>query len=47
MIAAVVCVDKNFGIGNKGELLVNIPEDMKLFKKIVTKEKQFNDYKKD
>lgn len=36
MIAAVVCVDKNFGIGNKGELLVNIPEDMKLFKKITS-----------
>ena len=36
MIAAVVCVDKNFGIGNKGELLVNIPEDMKSFKKITS-----------
>lgn len=36
MIAAVVCIDKNFGIGNKGELLVNIPEDMKSFKKITS-----------
>lgn len=34
MIAAVVCVDQNFAIGNKGDLLVNIPEDMKQFKKI-------------
>lgn len=34
MIAAVVCVDKNFGIGNKGNLLVSIPEDMKHFKQI-------------
>ena len=36
MIAAVVCIDKNFGIGYKGELLVNIPEDMKSFKKITS-----------
>ena len=34
MIAAIVCVDQNFAIGNKGDLLVNIPEDMKQFKKI-------------
>lgn len=36
MIAAVVCVDKNYGIGNKNELLVHIPEDMEHFKKITS-----------
>ena len=34
MIAAVVAVDKNYGIGNKDKLLVHIKEDMKNFKKI-------------
>lgn len=34
MIACVVCVDQNYGIGNKNKLLVNIPEDMKRFKDI-------------
>lgn len=28
----IVCVDKNFGIGNNGELLFHIPEDMAFFK---------------
>lgn len=28
----IAAVDKNWGIGNKGRLLVNIPEDMKLFR---------------
>lgn len=37
MIAAVVAVDKNYGIGNKGKLLVNIKDDMKNFKKITEK----------
>lgn len=32
MISAIVCVDKNWGIGSKGDLLVKIPEDMKFFK---------------
>lgn len=34
MIAAIVAVDKNYGIGNNGKLLVHIKEDMKMFKKI-------------
>ena len=29
---AIVAVDKNWAIGNKGELLIHIPEDMKFFK---------------
>lgn len=36
MIATVVCVDANWGIGNKNELLAHIPEDMKHFKEITT-----------
>lgn len=36
MIAAVVCVDSNYGIGSQNDLLANIPEDMKMFKKITT-----------
>jgi len=28
----IVAVDKNWGIGNKGELLVSIPDDMKFFR---------------
>lgn len=28
----IAAVDKNWGIGNKGRLLVSIPEDMKLFR---------------
>lgn len=32
MISAIVCVDKNWGIGYQGRLLANIPEDMKFFK---------------
>lgn len=32
MISAIVCVDKNWGIGYQGELLVHIPEDMRFFK---------------
>ena len=36
MISAIVAVDNNFGIGNKNNLLVHIPEDMKMFKKITT-----------
>lgn len=31
MISAIVCVDKNWGIGYQGELLAKIPEDMKFF----------------
>lgn len=36
MIAAIVCVDENFGIGSNNNLLVHIPEDMKFFKKLTT-----------
>lgn len=36
MISAIVCVDKNFAIGNNNELLINIPEDMKFFKEKTT-----------
>lgn len=36
MIAAIVCVDSNFGIGSKNHLLAHIPEDMKMFKDITT-----------
>ena len=34
MVAAIVCVDENWGIGSNGDLLVHIPEDMKLFKEL-------------
>lgn len=33
---AVVAVDKNWAIGNKGKLLVSIPNDMKRFRQITT-----------
>ena len=36
MISAIVCVDQNWGIGSKGNLLANIPEDMKFFKEKTT-----------
>ena len=36
MIAAIVCVDENWGIGSKGNLLASIPEDMKFFKDMTT-----------
>lgn len=36
MISAIVCVDENWGIGSNGDLLVNIPEDMKFFKTITS-----------
>lgn len=32
----IVCVDKNWGIGNRGELLVSIPADKRNFKNITT-----------
>ena len=32
MISAIVCIDNNYGIGNNGDLLAHIPEDMKFFK---------------
>ena len=34
MIAAIVAVDDNFGIGSNNELLAHIPEDLKNFKKL-------------
>lgn len=34
MIAAIVAVDKNWGIGYNGELLERIPEDLKYFKEL-------------
>lgn len=36
MVSAIVCVDQNWGIGYKGKLLANIPEDLKRFKKLTT-----------
>ena len=36
MIAAVVCVDNQLGIGGNGNLLVRIPNDMKRFKDITS-----------
>ncbi len=33
---AIVNVDKNWGIGNKGELLISIPADMKMFREETT-----------
>lgn len=32
----IVCVDQNWAIGNKNELLVNIPADKRLFKELTT-----------
>ena len=32
MTAAIAAVDNNWGIGYKGDLLENIPEDKKFFK---------------
>lgn len=32
MISAIVCVDKNWGIGSNGDLLVHIPEDIRFFR---------------
>ena len=34
MIAAIVAVDNNFGIGFNGDLLEHIPDDLKRFKQI-------------
>lgn len=36
MISAIVCVDKNWGIGYKNDLLVRIPEDIKFFREKTT-----------
>lgn len=36
MISAIVCVDQNWAIGYKGDLLAKIPEDMKFFKEKTT-----------
>ena len=33
---AIVCVDQNWGIGYRGELLFHIPEDMKMFRERTT-----------
>lgn len=33
---AIVAVDKNWAIGNKGKLLVSIPNDMKRFRELTT-----------
>lgn len=32
----IVAVDKNWAIGNKGKLLISIPEDMKFFRETTT-----------
>ena len=36
MIAAIVAVDENWGIGYNGDLLEHIPEDLKYFKALTT-----------
>ena len=36
MIAAIVAVDENWGIGYNGDLLEHIPEDLKYFKSLTT-----------
>ena len=36
MIRAIVCVDKNWGIGKQNGLLFNIPEDMEYFRRTTT-----------
>lgn len=41
MIAAIVAVDINWGIGCGGNLLVDIPEDKKFFRE---KNKRFDSY---
>ena len=41
MIAAIVAVDENWGIGRNGDLLFHIPEDMKFFQEMT---KQHCDY---
>ncbi|MDD7403620.1 MAG: dihydrofolate reductase [Butyribacter sp.] len=32
----IVCVDSHWGIGNKGDLLVSIPADKRMFKELTT-----------
>lgn len=34
MVSMLVAVDRNWGIGKEGDLLIKIPEDMKFFKDI-------------
>jgi len=36
MIAAVVAVDENFAIGNKGDMLVHIRGDLKMFRELTS-----------
>ena len=36
MISAIVCADKNWGIGYNGKLLANIPEDIRFFREKTT-----------
>lgn len=36
MIAAVVAVDNNWGIGYNGDLLVNIPDDLRHFRQLTS-----------
>lgn len=36
MISLIVAVDKNWGIGHRGNLLLSIPADMKFFKETTT-----------
>ena len=37
MIAAIVCADRNYGIGRGNELLISIPDDLKRFSRITSK----------
>ena len=34
MVSAIACIDENWGIGKDGELLFNIPDDLKFFKNL-------------
>ena len=37
MIIAIVCADKNYGIGKNNDLLISIPEDLKKFARLTSK----------
>lgn len=40
MIAGIVAVDKNWGIGRDNKLLIHLPEDMKFFREVTLKRKK-------
>lgn len=37
IVSAIVCLDKNMAIGNKGHLLFSLPEELKHFSRITSK----------